>query len=725
MLLQALYDYAASRQLLENLPFEDRTIQAIIPLDAEGTLRLLYVVPQTTVQANGKDRLGCRLRLPSFPGEPNGGKAYFLAENATAVFGRNKITGEPIWSDPAIAPKSAKNDSKLFQDFWRQIAAGYEITHDFRLGALLKFRDRYLSERASKIDGEFSFLVTRTKDKARTADKTEFVAKTGPDDKQFIPTKDAVFAFSVDGNLVTFGDEQDPLREFWKKQFARDFSAANAGESAQLADGDNDDESEAPIESDAGKNICIVSGAIGHPIARSHNPKIRGVPYLTSTGVTRSNGRIVSFAKAAPAFSSYGFAMGENATVSQDAASSYALALNSILRDENARFDVGPLAFCIWSKERPNVGSQFKRLLERGFPEHVQDVLRSLYAGVEREKVRKSERLHTVVMTCATKARVAIKYWIDLPLAHAEAQFENWWNDLRIASLAPIGASIDSSGLNIAPETWRSPYGLRELVMATVRQSKDHKDDKLVGDRIVQLYRAALEGTAPSLMLLKPILDEFHTALVKDDPKDAKKRTYPYSQSRFALIKLILLRNAVLPKLFDGTEGDFMELADTFDEAYNCGRLLAVMEALQNRSRLAGKPQEDRKKTDRPGAGVIARYYGRASTAPATVFSLLLGLSHHHESKLQKGTEADKKAAAAFERHKIEILSRLRPNPNEPNSAPNFPRILKLAEQGRFALGFYQQKAHDLESLRRYRATQGKEGNDLADVDDETLETPN
>ena len=259
--------------------------------------------------------------------------------------------------------------------------------------------------------------------------------------------------------------------------------------------------------------------------------------------------------------------------------------------------------------------------------------------------------------------------------------------------------------------------------MATVRQSKQHKDDKLVGERIVQLYRAALEGTAPSLMLLKPILDEFHTALVKDDPKDVKKRTYPFSQSRFALIKLVLLRNQALPKLSDGKEGDFMQLADTFDEAYNCGRLMAVMAALQNRSRLAGKAKEERKKTDRPGAGVIARYYGRASTAPATVFPLLLGLSHHHESKLQKGNEADKKAASAFERRKIEILSRLRPNANEPNSPPNFPKLLKLVEQGRFALGFYKQKAHDLEEFRKYLATKGQEGDDLADSEDEIDET--
>ena len=38
-----------------------------------------------------------------------------------------------------------------------------------------------------------------------------------------------------------------------------------------------------------------------------------------------------------------------------------------------------------------------------------------------------------------------------------------------------------------------------------------------------------------------------------------------------------------------------------------------------------------------------------------------------------------------------EILSRF--EPQTPGAPPMFPRVLTLEEQGRFALGFYQQKA--------------------------------
>jgi hypothetical protein len=48
-----------------------------------------------------------------------------------------------------------------------------------------------------------------------------------------------------------------------------------------------------------------------------------------------------------------------------------------------------------------------------------------------------------------------------------------------------------------------------------------------------------MEGISLPVTLLKPILDEFQSALVKDSEKTP---TYPFTLSRFALIKLILVR---------------------------------------------------------------------------------------------------------------------------------------------------------------------------------------
>jgi hypothetical protein len=91
----------------------------------------------------------------------------------------------------------------------------------------------------------------------------------------------------------------------------------------------------------------------------------------------------------------------------------------------------------------------------------------------------------------------------------------------------------------------------------------------------------------------------------------------------------------------------------------------------------------------------------------------------HHFSKLSKGNESDKKASASFEKRKEDILARFKANPTE---APNFPRLLGLEEQGRFALGFYQQKAFDREQYRKWLETQGKEGEEVFADDNENTE---
>ena len=259
-------------------------------------------------------------------------------------------------------------------------------------------------------------------------------------------------------------------------------------------------------------------------------------------------------------------------------------------------------------------------------------------------------------------------HWIDQTLEDAKRHFERWWDDLQIVS--PFAESTASSKpKKESSDPPPSPLALRNLAGVSLRRSKGQKGDKLVAERVVQLLRAALDGTTPSLMILKPILDEFHTALVKKDPKNP-----PFSQSRFALIKLILRRNR--------KEG-FMptpRLADTPEPAYNLGRLLAVFESLQDKYH----------NYEKKGAGIVERYYGTASSAPATVFPLLCRLARNHLSKVRK---EDASAANRLDQQIGEVLKKF--GPDEPGAAPQFKRILNLSEQGVFALGFYQQRAHD------------------------------
>ena len=100
--------------------------------------------------------------------------------------------------------------------------------------------------------------------------------------------------------------------------------------------------------------------------------------------------------------------------------------------------------------------------------------------------------------------------------------------------------------------------------------------------------------------------------------------------------------------------------------AYHCGRLLAVLAAVQRRA------------LGDVGAGVIQRYYTAASATPALVLGRLTSTSQHHLNKLDAGL------ARWFESKIADIWGRIE------NSVP---RILTLEEQSLFALGFYQQVA--------------------------------
>ena len=211
------------------------------------------------------------------------------------------------------------------------------------------------------------------------------------------------------------------------------------------------------------------------------------------------------------------------------------------------------------------------------------------------------------------------------------------------------------------------------LARSTVREAKN-----LAPEIPTQLYRAALEGTAPSLSLLTPILNQLHSKLVRDENYQVL-----YDESRFALLKLILNRNR---------KNTTMQLkpeltADTDDPAYNCGRLLAILAAAQDKA-------HDYKLE---GAGVAERYFGTASSSPGSVFPLLLRLNRHHLNKISKSNRF-----AGHERfigEQIQGVCALF-RPAKPGLPPMFPRTLDLQAQGRFALGFYQQMAADTAARR-------------------------
>ena len=124
------------------------------------------------------------------------------------------------------------------------------------------------------------------------------------------------------------------------------------------------------------------------------------------------------------------------------------------------------------------------------------------------------------------------------------------------------------------------------------------------------------------------------------------------------------------------------------EPAYLCGRLFAELEQVQ---KLAINPK----------ATIVDRYFGTASSAPATVFGTLLRGAQAHLGKLRKTREG---AFYGLQERIEEILKGL----------PAFPKTLALKEQALFSLGYYHQRAAD-----RAAAKAAKENKNLANADNE------
>jgi CRISPR-associated protein Csd1 len=108
--------------------------------------------------------------------------------------------------------------------------------------------------------------------------------------------------------------------------------------------------------------------------------------------------------------------------------------------------------------------------------------------------------------------------------------------------------------------------------------------------------------------------------------------------------------------------------------SYRLGRLFAVLEKIQEES--AGGSLN---KTIRD------RFYGAASSTPATVVPLLLKLKNHHVAKLDD--RGQRMLYRAFQDHRPDdYISKVL------EGVRDVPAHLSLPDQGRFALGYYHQR---------------------------------
>lgn len=403
-------------------------------------------------------------------------------------------------------------------------------------------------------------------------------------------------------------------------------------------------------------DTCLITGQPSTP-TRLH-PTIKGV-----NGAQTAGASLVSFNL--DAFKSYGRDQGANAPVSEQAAERYGAALNALLshrgRNRLSR-GIGDATVVFWAdasgidgepsavaaeelfmtafapaEEEPDPPANLED--DRGEAAKVRDMLTAIVEGrpqTVHTALTRGVRFHVLGLS-PNAARLSVRFWLSDSLEHLAKALLEHMRDIEIEPAPRFW-----SGKKGPPEIWRL------LVKTTAVQEKfENVPPQLAGE----LTRAVLTDVPyPRTWLVSTIM-----RLRAGDPPDTGWHA--------AAIKACINRNPEeedLPVALD---------PDNTHEAYQLGRLFAVLEAAQ---RQALGPKVN--------ATIVDRYYASASSTPARVFPTLMRGARVHISDARKQNKG------------FWIESRL--NSIMEKLGPQFPLTLRLEDQGRFAVGYYHERAY-------------------------------
>jgi CRISPR-associated protein Csd1 len=374
---------------------------------------------------------------------------------------------------------------------------------------------------------------------------------------------------------------------------------------------------------------CLITGE-QETIERLH-PPIKGVYGAQATGAN-----IVSFNL--DAFRSYGKEQGANAPIGKHAAFAYTTALNHLLsKDSRQRMQVGDASTVFWSEKPSDLetrivdffGEPPKDDPDRGV-RAVESLFKSVHTGAD--SYDENTAKFFVLGLAPNASRISVRFWIVSTVFEMASNIRQHFEDLRIVH---------------GPKD-RDTFSLFRLLVSTATQGKaDNIPPNLSGD----IMRAVLGGLPYPVTLLQAAIRRI-------------RAEHEINYQRAAIIKACINRATRYrtPEIKE-------ELTVSLDETnsnigYRLGRLFAALEKIQSEAN--------------PGinATIRDRCYGSASSTPVTIFGNLMRLKNHHLAKLDSAGRR-----IYFERMLGQIMDDIN----------DFPAHLVLADQGRFAIGYYHQ----------------------------------
>lgn len=425
---------------------------------------------------------------------------------------------------------------------------------------------------------------------------------------------------------------QDPLWDDMKKKVGANVSFLLQGCTQIVAEAK---ELENEIEKTESTNddllpYCLITGNKAVSVETTAATMIPG---------SQATAKLVAF-QVNSGYDSYGKSKGNNAPISKEAEASYTTALNKLLaKDSHNKFYVGNRTFLFWASSNNEVSKKAEEELFRllGYVDDEEDD-----PNRRIEQVRKtfnsiySGTLHTnlddrffFLGLAPNAARIAVVYWSESSLKDFSKRILDHFNDMEI---------VDNR------KDKKPYYGLRQIISTIALQGKSSEVQPNLPEAII---KSIIQGASYPYSLVSACLKRIRAE------QDVRV-------TRAAIIKAYLNRindnNQKIKVMID---------KENINQGYLCGRLFATLEYLQERSNNGLN-------------SIRSRYMNAASATPAAVFATILNLSVHHAEKLEKGGQI------FFEQLKSEIIDKI--------SAKGFPAHLSLQDQGRFMVGYYQQR---------------------------------